>query len=532
MIRPSWPWLLLLGSAVAVLSAIIRIAECGESLWVDELHSAWAIAGRWDQVAARAAAGNQTPWYFWLLRVWTNTLGSSELMLRMPSVLALAATSGVLVVAAARASGRWMIGVLAGGLLAIDLNAIYFGSEARSYGLVILSATIAVWAAVELADPHSAGRNRWRWTLWLACLFGLLMHPTAGLVLAVVVAAGWIWSRLADAATAWKAIVLVGSAAAAVGAFAVNAFVVSRVWQQRDHWNTFGVPQSAWDLWTMWPWTIVAIPIGVWAIAVLAARCFGEQPQNRQRLQVWPFLLSVVLAGTLACWLLASYAGVPMWHRRYIVGLMPLVAWATADAWAAAIDRLPRRLRFRGAGVVWGALAMVVALMGLLYDQQTATLWRDNRVTLRAEDWRGAAAWLNQRRAPGEPVYVGAELIESNQLAELDPADPQYESIRQYLLFPVSGPYAIEGAEPLGLAAQSMRHDLRKMLTDAPENHSPEDRSPDVRWMIYRIAEPQLNQLYLHANQPTLAAPAIRFTEGMTQGFGALTVVRLETRRD
>ena len=66
----------------------IRVWQTTESLWLDELHSGWTVAGTWSDVSDRAAVGNQTPCYFWFLWIWTRVFGHSELALRLPSLLA------------------------------------------------------------------------------------------------------------------------------------------------------------------------------------------------------------------------------------------------------------------------------------------------------------------------------------------------------------------------------------------------------------------------------------------------------------
>ncbi|MEZ6075018.1 MAG: hypothetical protein R3C56_04880 [Pirellulaceae bacterium] len=47
-----------------------------ESLWLDELHTSWVVAGPWSDVASRARQGNQSPLFFWVLGGLTKTLGN------------------------------------------------------------------------------------------------------------------------------------------------------------------------------------------------------------------------------------------------------------------------------------------------------------------------------------------------------------------------------------------------------------------------------------------------------------------------
>ncbi len=73
---------------LAVLALLLRAAGVFESLWLDELHTAWAAWAGWTEVAPRAAIGNQTPLYFWLCKAQLLALGPSEWSLRLGSLTA------------------------------------------------------------------------------------------------------------------------------------------------------------------------------------------------------------------------------------------------------------------------------------------------------------------------------------------------------------------------------------------------------------------------------------------------------------
>src|SRR6187549_386898 len=83
---PSLQWMIL--AAITALAAVLRLWQINESLWVDELHTSWCVQGSIFDVAPRAADGNQSPLYFWLVWGVTRLFGESELTLRLPSLLA------------------------------------------------------------------------------------------------------------------------------------------------------------------------------------------------------------------------------------------------------------------------------------------------------------------------------------------------------------------------------------------------------------------------------------------------------------
>ncbi|MFN3191541.1 MAG: hypothetical protein ACE361_13615 [Aureliella sp.] len=153
-----------------------------ESLWLDELHTSWSISGDWSEISFRARAGNQSPVYMWLVKVFDWTLGmsgqvsggvgasfsaaeaaegylpkygpSTEILLRLPSLLAYGVTVAVFVWICLRraaephrggshelrASGRagavFLALVSSCALLGLDRIQLFYATEARVYSLL------------------------------------------------------------------------------------------------------------------------------------------------------------------------------------------------------------------------------------------------------------------------------------------------------------------------------------------------------------------------------------------------------------
>src|SRR6056297_2163722 len=126
-----------------LIAVAFRIFTWWQRLCTVEFHSALAVWGNFPEVGPRAAAGNQTPFYFWGLWLWKLLFGGSEIALRLSSVLAMAAASGILVVTVARQHASLLAGLLAGLFLAVDANALFFGTELRPYAWVVLGTTVA-----------------------------------------------------------------------------------------------------------------------------------------------------------------------------------------------------------------------------------------------------------------------------------------------------------------------------------------------------------------------------------------------------
>src|SRR6478752_5310680 len=134
---PHLRWPLLAAFVLTLAAAALRLWQARESLWLDELHTAWCAEGALGEVTSRAAIGNQSPFFFWLewLLIWV--MGPSELSLRLPSILA----GSLLPVAVFWLAARWAssgAGLLAAGLVAIDPQTIFYATEARPSALVQL----------------------------------------------------------------------------------------------------------------------------------------------------------------------------------------------------------------------------------------------------------------------------------------------------------------------------------------------------------------------------------------------------------
>ena len=381
---------LLLAIAVPVLTALaVGWPAVGESLWVDELHSAWCVADGVGEVASRAAIGNQTPFWFWLLWGWASVVGTSEPALRAASLIAWAATAGLIGWTGRRRYGV-AAGLAAGLFVALERNAIFFGTELRVYSAVMLAA--AIWWA---------GRRRYRW--FDAVTIGAVgwLHPTA----VVVPAVGWVASRRMG--PVWAVAAMMASGLVLVGT------VINPVWGDRGHWAAFAVPGSLADLIWVWPWWVL-VPAGAAAILL------PGKPQTHGG--------GLVIAVTLLFYVVASFGGVPVWHRRYMVGVLPVAAMVVG-AGVGRVSRWDRR---------WGAAAAVAVAAALVGGQGGVTVSR-------GENWRGAARWIAGRVPSHQVVWVDAGLLEAagEDLRIAGGGRMLSEPATQYFTYPMRGPYQV-----------------------------------------------------------------------------------------
>lgn len=174
------PWLVGVIPALAEL-VIGGYKLGGPSLWRDEGYTinssqrsiSQILALTWHQDAVHGL-------YYLLMHFVIGAFGTSAVVLRLPSLLAMclaAAVTAVLGQRLARASGLpapSVTGIGAGLLLAAVPLTTYYSEDARPYGLVSLLGLTATYALVRGAAEH-----RWRW--WVLYIAAIVLAVTLDL---------------------------------------------------------------------------------------------------------------------------------------------------------------------------------------------------------------------------------------------------------------------------------------------------------------------------------------------------------------
>ncbi len=445
-----------------VLAAWMRLYQVGESLWVDELHTAWTVSGSAGEIPGRAAMGNTSPAYFYLPWLAGRLMGMNELAMRLPSVLAGVGLVVLIYLLVARWTRSRCAGLLAAFLATIDWNFLFYGQEARTYAMVQLVGLAHVGLFWHVLEKPS-GLARAALVLLGALLFYL--HYTASLLIVAEVACYGVlcaWRPWRPAYRWWQLLVDL----ALTGLVCLPAAGhLAQIAARRANWALFVEQRPASAIVTeMYPLrTYVFLPGAI----VLVLGLFGWLALRRPLVR----RIDPRLALLAVCWLLVPIGlawlatdrdiarlflrtdrGVAhLFLRRYVIvsAAAPIVMGSLL---CAACRHRPVR----------ATLAVLVAGIAIYTTGPAWLFWHDGRLVRHSEeDWRGAVQLINDATDHTKtPLLLYSGLIESNALTGKDD-DPRLVA---YCLLPVTAIYPVDASErelvpmhwsdPVGLSEQ------------------------------------------------------------------------------
>jgi hypothetical protein len=304
--------------ALVVVAQRLWVAQ-GEPLWLDETWTAAIVSTPdWRSFWREAWLDVNAPAYYLVMRLWTSVFGVSNLALKLPGIMAVAAAAAVPL--ALRARGLSREACVAWAALLFFWWRVDFFLDARCYGLLLAVSTLqCVLFARLLTTPSRRRALAWCATAALAILtqyYAILVFAAQGLVflavhrgralrcwpagLALLPAAGWIaWhapriAAYADPSLAWhpavdaaQALSCAGFTISPAGAAVVGAIglvlaagaAVPRLLRrpERDE-----APEPAAALW----WTaaaaaaavVIALALGVWRESLTARYLIPATP--------------------------------------------------------------------------------------------------------------------------------------------------------------------------------------------------------------------------------------------------------------
>jgi len=397
-----------------VLGAGVRLWGLAErSLWFDEAFS-WRMASfSWPELLSRAAADNNPPLYYGLLKLWQAVAGEGLLALRVPSALCgvLTIVGGVLW---ARETADWqcgqageraaakLAGAVAAWLIAASPLHVRWSWDARMYSLAAMLAAFSGWSLVCLLR-----RGRWRHGLtFAACSAALCYAHSTGvlfvgaLACVVLLAAAMYGKQQCPGPAAGRVglVVLLGLVAMAYAPWAVFA------WRQARQ-----VHDNFWSSAFQWPNAETALyqaffdpedPMGTYAAEGrwLAVFCVAVSVAAAWRATPGTWALVSGAVGSAVLLIAVSLAVRNLFFPRYLV--LAHLAWLVLLG--TAVARLPPAQGFR---------PVVAAVLGA---GSAAVLWvflSSNTRFWSSPGMRAAAAWVESQRRADEPVVASTTLV-------------------------------------------------------------------------------------------------------------------------
>ncbi|GAA3269068.1 glycosyltransferase family 39 protein [Dactylosporangium vinaceum] len=383
---PDW-WRVAAAPAVAALIAG-AILPSGRKLWTDEYVTAYAAQLSWTELFRLLRNIDLVhALYYFVMHLWVDVFGVSEIALRAPSVIAMAVAAGTLAVLGRRLAGT-PTGVLAGVLFAVVPAVSRYAQEARSYAWVsalVLLSTLGLTSAVR--DPR-----RRRWVLYGAGLVALTyLHFVALLV--VPAHAVLVWYRRRSTGRAFLVTVGIAAVLAAPMAWFAKGQDDQVSWIGRDEAKVAGYPTELFGSHAV-----------AWAVMIAGAYGAVALWQNRSR--IVPFLLVWALLPPLV-----SYAVYPAMHiflAKYALYTLPAWVLLAAAAIVVPLDRPgPRLLRYRR----FALPAAVLVVLALGWPAQVQ--YRDGD-TLGEPDYHAAAAYVRTQLRAGDAIAYSAPAGRAN----------------------------------------------------------------------------------------------------------------------
>jgi hypothetical protein len=217
--RPKYESLLAAAYGIALLVSLSEwLLAVRAPLWNDETLSYWQIAGGFKQIWTRSVQGNSFAAYPYILWLTKTLFGDTELVLRIPSMIAMLAAIYVFY-RCAREMFDWDISLLATILFTLPSRIVYAAIDVRPYAFAMLLTNLAIFMFL-----------RWMRTnkIQFAALFGVTaagifyFHYLFGSIL-LAFAVGYLLTRYSSLLSDWRQI------GAALACFAI--FIIP-VWPQ------------------------------------------------------------------------------------------------------------------------------------------------------------------------------------------------------------------------------------------------------------------------------------------------------------
>lgn len=379
-------WEVRLALALGALgAAALWLRPLTSSLWLDETGTVWLIEGSLTEALERTLTyQGGSPLYY--VFAWTaRQISTSELALRVPSVIAMGVATYLFFVLGTRLFDR-RTGLIAAALFPAFPAVAFAAGDARPYALALLS---LISSAVALVAWLESGRLRYGVVYAVSLVATVYLHYLIAVaLLAQVVLVVWFGLRNIKI-RARQIAVVIGLTLLFAAPLAPNAI---HVLGQRSVLSNPNPTSAISILEGMAPPLILAAVMLPLAITALIERRNVKLPRPRSASFLFAIAWFVIPFSVLLA--LSWFTNTNTVVLRYFLSTAPAICLLLAVA-VSSLERVPVRYAATALGVV----------AGLAFGRTTHT----------GEDWRAAAA--AQRRVADDrtPVILFSGFIEAKQ---------------------------------------------------------------------------------------------------------------------
>jgi mannosyltransferase len=319
-------WARWLPPVAAFLIAFFRIT--GPSFWRDEAATIAAVKRPLGDLIKMLGNVDAVHGAYYLM-MWPieHVLGPGELVLRLPSAIAVAIGAAFVAALGRRLISPWA-GLAAGLLFAVLPVTSRYGQEARSYAMVITVAAISSYLLVRVLTSEPQRQRRWLAgyavsiaVLGILNIFGLLLVPAHAVTMAVYCRRGLREQAPRRLAIGWLT-------AAAAGVIVASPLLVLG-YQQRGQIAWLGVNTSSSGVGTIFSLSGSYLVTTSVLIVIAVALVLSTEMSREKRRADWPWPLAQLSLPWLIVpplLLLAASTVQPVYTSRYILLCIPAIA--------------------------------------------------------------------------------------------------------------------------------------------------------------------------------------------------------------
>jgi mannosyltransferase len=349
--------------------------------------------------------------YYLLMHGWV-ALGSSPVVLRIPSVIAMAVAAVLMVIIGRRLTGSGWAGLFAGLIMVLTPSISFYAQTARSYAMVfacVLGSTLALMYALEAEAAGRASRGRWLAYAGLVALGGYLNEMSLLVLAAHAVTVllarygqpaveRWLWAAGGGAALVAPLVLLSIKEHAALGWVSPPDLTDLRVLVQ----DYFGAQTVAAGLLVICAVLALLPPAGTWRWPPGDAKPAGAEPEPawwRSGGVSLPSVAAPLLVLPAAILMIESILLRPLYVDRYVL-------YGEAGAALLAGAGLYRIGRWLGdtsgrPALVW--LPGVIVCLSVLV-LQLAPQHHVRRPGSRRYDYGGPSRYVGSNARPGDGI--------------------------------------------------------------------------------------------------------------------------------